>query len=86
MTDTTALIPTEKYRFRKYKQLMVLANTNIDFSDVFGDACGIKRFKATYSDKSRQPYALVCLIWLQISFIISSRHCAWSLKSLFLRT
>ncbi|KAF3561042.1 hypothetical protein DY000_02018113 [Brassica cretica] len=28
--------------FQKNEQLMALANTNVDFPDVFGDVCGIK--------------------------------------------
>ncbi|KAG5394354.1 hypothetical protein IGI04_024317 [Brassica rapa subsp. trilocularis] len=33
LTETTAMIRTEKFRVRKYEQIMVLANTNMDQPD-----------------------------------------------------
>ncbi|KAG2307321.1 hypothetical protein Bca52824_027069 [Brassica carinata] len=30
LAETTSFIPTEKFRFQKYAQLMALANTNVD--------------------------------------------------------
>ncbi|KAL0647152.1 hypothetical protein Bca4012_045443 [Brassica carinata] len=42
MMEPTVIILRKNFMFQKNEQLMALANTNVDFPDVFGDVCGIK--------------------------------------------
>lgn len=50
--------PADENKVSENEQLMVLANTNVDFPDIFGDVCGIK---TTFTMRIR-PFNVLCFI------------------------